>query len=92
MSGGLAGRIATRLALFRPDPARDAIGGASGAWIAAGAVWARPMPDGQGRWRIVLRAPSAIAAGWRAGDLTVTEVIADPALPDRLLVRAEERP
>ncbi len=24
--------------------------------------------------------------------LTVTEVIADPAMPDRLLVRAEERP
>lgn len=91
MSGALAGRIGTRLPLWRPDPARDAIGSASGGWIAAGLIWARPIHDGGGRWRIVLRTPSAIAPGWRAGDLIVTEVIADPALPDRLLVRAEER-
>ncbi len=50
------------------------------------------------RWQVVLRAGPATEVGlasrlrWRGRALAVLAVIADPARPDRVIVRAEERP
>lgn len=90
----LAGALTERVAIARPDPARDAIGSASGQWIAVATVSAGIVPGGGDRWRVTLRRPSAIGAGWRLtwGErrLRVTEVTFDPRTADRVMLVAEE--
>ena len=95
MSGGagrpLAGLLRERVTLWRPG-GRDAFGGASGDMVAIAAVWAGCVSDGGAKWRVAMR-PCAVAAGdvleRVSMRLAVTEVIADPRLPDRITVRAE---
>ncbi|WCT73674.1 head-tail adaptor protein [Sphingomonas naphthae] len=90
----LAGLLTERVAIARPDPARDAIGSASGQWIAVATISAGLVPEGRNGWRVVLRRPSAIREGWRMTwrdrRLRVTDVTIDPRTPDRLILMAEE--
>lgn len=107
MSGGeLAGRLRSRVAIERRDPARDALGGASGLWLAIGSAWAELAPDGSGdavagdargmapRWQVTLRTGAEVAIGdrlvWRGRRLRVRKRTEDPAFPDRITINAEE--
>jgi len=91
----LAGLLRERVTVARPDPARDAQGGLGDGLLSIGSVWAGFVPDGARRWRIAMR-PCDVAVGDRIGRvgmrLTVVRVLADPRMPDRITVYAEERP
>lgn len=80
---------------------------AAGVWRPGGKVAASVAPEGGGavdgearrsrrRWRVVLRAGVEVGLAsrlwWRGVELRVLAVEDDPALPDRRVVRAEERP
>ncbi len=101
-----AGSLRERLSIERRGPERDARGAAVGAWIAIGEVMAAMAPDARGPavagdavaglplWRVTARAPSPVAVGdrlaWRGRKLAVRWVEADPRLPDRIMIFAEE--
>ena len=88
---GLAGLMRERVTLWRAGP-RDALGGTTGDLAEIAQVWAGCVPDGGTQWRVAMR-PCGVAAGDVLERVTmrlrVTEVIADPRLPDRITVRAE---
>ena len=93
--GGLAGLLRERVTVARGDGVRDALGGVSGAVAVTGSVWAGCVPDGERRWRIAMR-PCDVRVDDRIGRvgmrLRVMRVLADPRLPDRITVYAEEMP
>lgn len=107
MSAEFAGRLRVRAALSRPDASRDALGAPGGGWIDRGTVWAAVEREGRGDlaladrrtawplWRLTMR-PHDIVVGdrleWGAATALVREVRADPTLPDRMVVIAEEGP
>lgn len=98
MSGDFAGGLAERVTLFRRDPARDVLGGASGDWTAVREAWAAIVPVGlkeMPRWRVMLRSEGEAPRigdriGWRGRTLRVTAVGIDPAFSERLLADTEE--
>ncbi|MFD1952260.1 head-tail adaptor protein [Sphingomonas arantia] len=94
-AAGLAGLLRERVTVLRGDPARDAQGGVSGVFTLVGTVWAGCVPDGERRWRIAMR-PCDVAVGDRIGrvamQLRVVRVLADPRMPDRITLFAEEEP
>ncbi|WP_083671996.1 hypothetical protein [Sphingomonas montana] len=90
---GLAGLLRERVTVSRGDATRDAQGGVSGNLVALGIVWAGCVPDGERRWRIAMR-PFDVRVGDRIGRagmvLRVVRVLADPRMPDRITLFAEE--
>lgn len=102
----LAGRLSERIVIERRDPARDAAGGATGAWTEVGRAWAALEPaangavvEGEGlrarlRWTVTLRGEADVRIDdrliWRGNRLRVRRVIADPRAPDRLVAESEE--
>jgi head-tail adaptor len=104
--GELAGALTERLTILVRAATRDALGGASGAWLPGATIWASLSPDGAategegdvpgmaGRWRATVRAPSPVASQdrvqWRGRTLRVRGVTADPATPDRLIWLLED--
>ncbi len=80
------------------DPARDATGGANGAWVPQGDVWAAITPDGMHeppRWRVTLRGGGVLPMVgdhilWGARTLVVRTLGYDPAAPERFTVETEE--
>lgn len=72
------GALSARIALQRPVRTPDDLGGAAVSYEAAGSVFAEPRArgvvfgaeqDGEPvllRWELLIRAPHAIAPGWRA--------------------------
>lgn len=106
MSAELAGALSERVELQRRATERDALGGAVGAWVVVGSAWAEIAPERTGPlvageaiealpgWRVTLRADADVSVGdrlaWRGRRLRVRARIDDPALPDRVQLRAEE--
>lgn len=78
-------RLAAVAAALVPEAADGAAAGFEG-----------EAPRSRGRWLVTLRAGPAIDLAtrlrWRGRTLAVLAVTADPARPDRLLLRVEERP
>lgn len=72
------GALSARIALQRPTASADDLGGAAVAYEPAGAVFAEPRATGVAfaaaedgapvllRWELTIRAPHAVAPGWRA--------------------------
>jgi hypothetical protein len=103
-----AGGLKARVQLLRRDPARDDLGGTSGAWVPGASLWLALTPLGPGkadggdlpagptRWRGVLRSGVALAVGDRLAGPALTVAIlsieADPASPDRLTLLLETVP
>lgn len=106
MSGELAGRLRSRVAIERRGTERDGIGGAAGGWITIGQAWAGLLPDGTGnvtaadarsaapRWQVTLRAGADVTIGdrllWRGRRLRVRRLSEDPAAPDRIVLDTQE--
>lgn len=106
MNGELAGTLRGRVELQRRDGARDAIGGAAGAWVSLGMAWAAIEYDRAGQavagdaadaspwWRVTMRARDELLVGdrllWNGRVLAVRSVERDPRFPDRLRLKAEE--
>jgi len=106
MSAELAGDLRERVELQRRDGARDAIGGAVGAWVSLGMAWAAveyerigvgvagEAADASPWWRVTMRARGDVSVGdrllWNGRVLAIRSVERDPRLPDRLRLRAEE--
>ena len=92
---GLAGLLRERVTVMRADDARDALGGVGGTAAVVGSVWAGCVPDGDRRWRIAMR-PFGVRVGDRIERVGMTvravRVLADPRMPDRITVYAEEMP
>ena len=92
---GLAGLLRERVTVMRDDASRDALGGGTGAVAIVATVWAGCVPDGDRRWRIAMR-PCGVRVGDRIGRVGMTlravRVLADPRMPDRITVYAEEAP
>jgi head-tail adaptor len=103
----LAGTLRERVTIETWVAARDDSGADVGQWQRGPRIAAAVLPDGGGgfegearrsrrRWQVVMRAGPAIDLAarlrWRGGVLAVLAVVADPSRPDRLIVRAEERP
>lgn len=92
---GLAGRLRQRVTLERKSPARDALGGSTGEWLADGQHWAELAPgSAERRWTAMMRRGPVIEIGdrlvWKGRLLRVTAAIADPWMPDRLRLACEE--
>jgi head-tail adaptor len=108
MSAEFAGALDQRVTLRRRDPARDDLGAPGAGWASVGALWAQvaPLPPatwGEGdrpaaaqRWRATVRAGADVRPGdaldWRGAGFAVRSVVADPALPDRLVLHLEALP
>lgn len=106
MSGELAGRLRSRVAIQRRAADRDTIGGATGDWVTIGQAWAGLAPDGTGdvaaadarraapRWQVTLRAGADVTIGdrliWRGRKLRVRRLSEDPAQPDRIMLDTQE--
>ncbi|KPF78404.1 hypothetical protein IP88_03900 [alpha proteobacterium AAP81b] len=105
--GEFAGSLGERVTIEHWVEARDDAGAAVGEWRPGARVAAAVAPEGGGavegearrsrrRWRVVVRAGVEVGLvsrlSWRGRELRVLAVEDDPALPDRRLVRAEERP
>jgi head-tail adaptor len=102
---GFAGILRERVVLQRRSESRDALGALDDDWTVIDVVWASARPIGHGEahvgqaldarplWRVSLR-PCDVRVGDRIERLThsvnVTRVIADPALPDRVVAIGEE--
>ena len=102
----LAGALRERVQIERRGEARDALGGATGGWIALGSAWAaveyeRPGPgtaagarEDRPLWRVTMRARSDVAVGdrlvWAGKQLGVRSVERDPRWRELLILRAEE--
>lgn len=103
----LSGALTQRVAIEAWVDVRDDAGASAGTWQARGAVYAAVVPDGgsgaveggarrsRRRWRVILRAPVDVGLTsrliWDGRYLAVLAVERDPGLPDRVLLRCEER-
>lgn len=106
MSGELAGRLRERVTVERRAATRDALGGATGAWIAvatiraavapgrAGPAVAGDAPSGLDDWIVTARAEADVRVGdrlvWRGRRLAAVRVVRDPRAPDRIEIFNEE--
>lgn len=102
----LAGRLRERVTILRQAGDRDALAGAEGAWMPIGSRWAAVVADGSGeavvgespsaaaKFRVTIRAGLAVLPAdridWMTRRLTVRAAIADPTLPERIVLMAEE--
>ena len=102
----LAGRLNQRIRIERRGSARDALGGATGEWVAVAVLWAAIEPVGTGaltdgeairarpRWRVTVRSGADVAIDdrirWRGCVIRVRGLTADPATPDRIIAMGEE--
>lgn len=98
MSPEFAGVLRERVTLMRRDPARDALGGASGTWSEVRDFWAAVEPVGareMPRWRVMLRDEGGSPVmgdrlGWGGRTLAILAIGSDPRLPGRITIEAEE--
>lgn len=101
-----AGRLTSRLELFARSDERSASGASSAEWHVIDRCLARVEAEGAGlpieamavsamsRFRVTVRKGPAFAIdrqlGWAGRRLAIRQLIDDPQLPDRLVLRCEE--
>jgi head-tail adaptor len=106
MSAEFAGSLRERIAIERPATVRTAGGLQTAGWEPVAECLAAIVPEGAGaeaeamslsampRFRVTIRARHGIAVGqrvrWGERLLAVRQMIEDPRLADRLMLRCEE--
>jgi head-tail adaptor len=95
----IAGTLSERVTIERRDPARDAIGGATGGWTGEGSFWAAIRAeradgfDAPARWRVTLRGRDIgfeHRIGWAGRHLRVVAIADDAGRTGLVTVIAEE--
>jgi head-tail adaptor len=106
VSAEFAGTLRHRITVERQVEARTAMGLAAGGWEAAFGCAASVVPEGAGaeaeaqalsampRYRVTIRQREGVGVGhrvvWRGRRLAVRQVVDDPRMSDRIVMRCEE--